>query len=119
MKTKGGSTLFNLILVLLIGYGIYVAYVYVKIELDKKLLVSAITDTLAGRGDLPTYELRKRLLNLLDRKNVDVDEESVYVNKTRDNIHLEFTYYVDRNMLLWHLEKEIFLSLDLPAVAGL
>ncbi len=119
MKNKGGSTLFNLILLLLIGYGVYVAYVYGKIEIDKKLLVSSITDALAGRGDLPTYELKNRLMKLLEIKDVDVDEETVYVTKTKDTIHIEFTYYVDRNMLLWRLEKDIFLSLDLPAVAGL
>ncbi len=119
MKNKGSSTFFNLILLALIGYGVYVAYVYGKMEIDRRALISDITDAIAGRDELSVSQLRERLMELAEAKNLDIDPDSVYINKTRETIHVEFTYYVEKNMLFWRLQKEIFINLDLPAVAGL
>ncbi|GEM_PF-2156087 len=118
-KSKGSSALFNLILLALLGYGVYVLYVYGKIELDRRALVSDITEAVAGRVYLSIPQLKERVLKVAEKRNVDIDPDSVYIEKSKDTIHVEFTYYVEKNMLLWHLDKEIFVSLDLPAVAGL
>ncbi len=115
MKNKGSSTLFNLILLFLIGYGAYVLYVYVKIDIDRRALVSDVAEEISGREDLSISQLREKVIRIAEARNVDIDPDSIYIDKNKERIHVEFTYYVEKNMLLWQLKREIFVSKDLPA----
>ena len=107
MKNKGGSALFNLILLLMLAYGGFVIYTYAKIDIDAKIVKKAIVEATKGKYDLTEVQAVNIVLDIADRFGLEVDEENIYFSKDKDNIYIEITYPVEKNMIFWTLKKNV------------
>lgn len=114
MKNKGGSALFNLILLLVLAYGGFVVYTYAKIDIDAKIVKKAIVEATKGKYDLTESQAINIVLDIADRFGLDIDEDNIYFSKDKNNIYIEITYPVEKNMIFWALKKNVRIKVVSP-----